>query len=214
LNSRTANWAADHARVVHNGAMTTDPVDVLSRALEQIGALITGVGPDQVSLPTPCQSWDVAALLDHVLADMPRFIDSARGGKPDYSSASPSVGPHWAPEFANRSDELLQTWRDARDPARLETGHAPRQFQDMQIAEMAVHAWDLAAALGLGLELDPELAEYSADWMGSVLVPDYRGSEADGKAFGQLVAVPTDAPAYDRLVAISGRDPKWAPPRS
>jgi len=76
---------------------------------------------------------------------------------------------------------------------------------------MAVHAWDLAIALGLTLELDPELAKYSADWMSSVLVPEYRGSEADGKAFGPLVAVPADVPAYDRLVAISGRDPRWLP---
>ncbi|HEY2043107.1 MAG TPA: TIGR03086 family metal-binding protein [Jatrophihabitans sp.] len=193
--------------------MTTDPVNVLALALEQMGVLITQVRPDQAALPTPCQSWDVAALLDHVLADLPHFIDSARGGQPDYTAASASVAPNWAPEFATRSRELLRAWRDARDPATLEPGQEPREFQDMQIAEMAVHAWDLATALGLALELDPDLAERCADWMGSVLVPEYRGSEAEGKAFGLLVEVPPDAPAYQRLVGISGRDPNWAPAR-
>ena len=201
------------ASVIHTGAMTTDPVDVLARALQQVGALITQVRPDQASLPTPCQSWDVTALLDHILADMPRFVESARGGRPDYSSTSPSVAPNWAPEFTARSDELVRAWRDARDPARLDASEAPREFQEMQIAEMAVHAWDLATAIGLASDLDPELAEYSADWMGSVLAPQYRGSEADGKVFGLLVEVSADVPAYSRLVAISGRDPSWSTPK-
>jgi len=191
--------------------MTTDPVDVLARALEQMRALITQVRPDQTSLPTPCKSWNVRALLDHVVADMPRFIDAAHGGQPDYSSAMPSVAPNWAAEFARQSDELLMVWRDARDLAKLKAGEGPREFQPMQVAEMAVHAWDLAAPLGLTSELDPDVAEYSAEWMGPMLVPEYRGSEADGKAFGPLVEVPADAPAYERLVGISGRDPSWAP---
>ncbi|MGH8888195.1 MAG: TIGR03086 family metal-binding protein [Acidothermaceae bacterium] len=189
--------------------MATDPVDALARALEQMHALMSQVQPDQTSLPTPCASWDVGKLLDHILADMPHFIDSAHGGQPDYASPSPSVAPNWAPEFARRAAELVAAWRDARDPAKLDAGQAPREFQTMQIAEIAVHAWDLAAALGLAVDLDSDLAEYSADWMGPMLVPEYRGSEAEGKAFGPLVDVPADAPAYDRLVAISGRDPNW-----
>jgi uncharacterized protein (TIGR03086 family) len=191
--------------------MTTDPVDVLARALEQMRALIAQVRPDQTSLPTPCKSWNVRALLDHVVADMPRFIDAAHGGQPDYSSAMPSAAPNWAPEFARQSDELVTAWRDARDPAKMAAGEAPREFQYMQVAEMAVHAWDLAAPLGLTSDLDPDVADYSAEWMGPMLVPKYRGSEADGKAFGPLVEVPADAPAYDRLAALSGRDPHWAP---
>lgn len=191
--------------------METDPVDVLDRALEQMHALISKVQPNQTSLPTPCKSWNVAALLDHVVADMPRFIESAHGGQPDYSSAMPSVAPHWAPEFAKQSEELVAAWRDARDPTKLDAGQAPREFQEMQVAEMAVHAWDLAAALGMAQDLDPNLAEYSADWMASMLVPEYRGSEAEGKAFGPLVEVAESAPPYDRLVAISGRNPSWAP---
>jgi len=111
--------------IVDNGDMAADPIDVLDRALEQIRTLIAQVHSDQTSRPTPCKSWDVAALLDHVLADLPRFIDSARGGQPDYSLSSPSVAPNWASEFATRSDELVHAWRDARDPSMLEAGQMP-----------------------------------------------------------------------------------------
>lgn len=200
-------------RLRHTDEMTRDPVGVLARALEQTAALIGEVRPEQTSLPTPCRSWDVADLLDHVVADLPAFVEAAQGGRPRYSARPPSAGPHWAAEFRQRSKELLQVWRDARDPDKL-GGQTPRDFQDMQVAEMAVHAWDLKQAIGSTTELDPEVAEYSVTWMGGMLVPEYRGSEADGKAFGPLVEVAPDAPAYDRLAATSGRDPAWTPPTS
>ena len=194
--------------------MTSDPVDLLARALGQTGALIAEVRPDHTSLPTPCESWDVATLLDHILGDLPAFIVAARGGQPDYTAGPASVSPDWAAAFTQRSKELLQVWRDARDPDKLTGGEAPREFQSMQVAEMAVHGWDLKKAIGSTTELDPEVAEYSVEWMGGMLVPEYRGSEAEGKAFGPLVEVAPDAPAYDRLAATSGRDPAWTPPTS
>ncbi len=38
---------------------TSDPVALLSRALDQTGTVIARVGPEQVALPTPCRSWNV-----------------------------------------------------------------------------------------------------------------------------------------------------------
>jgi hypothetical protein len=33
----------------------------------------------------------------------------------------------------------------------------------------------------------------------------------EGGWFGAEVAVPADAPPFDRALAVSGRDPRWAP---
>lgn len=41
-----------------------------------------------------------------------------------------------------------------------------------------------------------------------VVQPEYRG---DGLPFGPEVAVAADAPALDRLLAFTGRDPGWEP---
>jgi uncharacterized protein (TIGR03086 family) len=194
--------------------MRSDPVDLLARALGQTQALIAEVRPHHTALPTPCRSWDVATLLDHMLGDLPAFVVAAEGGQPDYAAAPASVSPDWAAAFKQRSEELLQVWRDARDPDKLADGEGPREFQSMQVAEMAVHGWDLKKAIGSTAELDAEVAEYSVQWMGGMLVPEYRGSEAEGKAFGPLVEVGPDAAAYDRLVATSGRDPAWTSPTS
>ena len=48
-------------------------------------------------------------------------------------------------------------------------------------------------------------------WLGSrrMLQPQIRG---EGKAFGEEVPVPEDAPAYERLAGWFGRDPYWRPP--
>jgi hypothetical protein len=33
----------------------------------------------------------------------------------------------------------------------------------------------------------------------------------DGTLFGPIVEVPDDAPALDRLLGLTGRDPSWRP---
>jgi hypothetical protein len=42
-----------------------------------------------------------------------------------------------------------------------------------------------------------------------MLSDDYQG---EGKTFGPRVPVPTDSPALERLLGLSGRDPQWKPP--
>jgi hypothetical protein len=41
--------------------------------------------------------------------------------------------------------------------------------------------------------------------------PPPGGAADDGGLFGPPVAVPDDAPAIDRLIGATGRDPHWAP---
>ena len=41
---------------VTTGPVTTDPVTLLSAALDQTGAIIVGIRDDQQHLPTPCRS--------------------------------------------------------------------------------------------------------------------------------------------------------------
>jgi uncharacterized protein (TIGR03086 family) len=70
----------------------------------------------------------------------------------------------------------------------------------MQTAEFAVHAWDLARAIGYDAPLDPDVAERALAFMGTALTDDMRGA-----AFAPAVPVADDAPAYERLAAFAGR---------
>jgi len=187
--------------------MASESIDILERTLDQLGSLIDRVGPDQLSDATPCRSWNVAELLDHILADLPPFIEAANGGTADWTVERKSVAPGWAAAFHARANELLSAWGD---PARRADAKTDADAQSLQISEFSVHSWDLAAALDRTQDLDQGVAEYAAGRLAAALVPEYRGAEDDGKMFGPIVTVADDAPAYDRLAGIAGRDPHWS----
>jgi uncharacterized protein (TIGR03086 family) len=170
---------------------------LLRRALDQAGGLIAEITPAQRSLPTPCEDWDVAALVGHVVGGLDNFTASARGEQPDWSAPRPRLDDDWQAAFRTRADALLESWR-AADPARLDQA-------SMQITEQAVHAWDIARAIGRPTAaLDDEVAEHALAWGRQMLKPEYRGTGA----FGAEVEVPAEAPAPDRLAAWFGRDPR------
>ena len=193
--------------------MATDPVPLLSRALDQAGRVIAGLQPDQADLPTPCRSWTVRKLVEHMVGDLAQFTTAATGGAPDWSAPTPPVGDDWIGEFRRGADELIAAWRAAGDLSGTITqpgmGEVPARFPvDMQIAEFAVHAWDLARATGQQTDsFDQEVAEAALGWMSAALVPAFRGSEEEGKSFGPEVPVAADAPPYVRLAAFAGRQP-------
>jgi len=71
-----------------------------------------------------------------------------------------------------------------------------------------VHGWDLARATGQPWAPPPAAVSQSLAFAPGMLTPDYQGP---GKAFGPRVEVPADAPPLDRLLGLSGRDPRWSP---
>lgn len=192
--------------------MTGDPLTDLERVLDQTAVLVGSVSDDQLTRSTPCRSWNVAALVDHVVEDLRQFTVRATGGRPDWSAPARPAGPDRLGAFRAGAAELLDAWRRAGDLTGTMQlpglGEVPARFPvDQQIAEFAVHAWDLAAATGQRLELDPEVAEAALAWARAALRPEFRGSEEEGKAFGPEVPAAPDAPAADRLAAFFGRRP-------
>ena len=185
---------------------------LLERALSQTEAVIAAICPAEAGLPTPCPDWDVQAVVRHLVTqDLPHFMESARGGTPDWGSPPGDPGPDWAAAFHDGARQLLAIWaaedldREVPGP-----GGAPAPLRgraDQQISELAMHSWDLAKATAAHTPLDPELAEHALAWSRAMLRPEYRGP---GKAFGVEVPVPEGSSAYDRLAGWFGRDPSWS----
>jgi uncharacterized protein (TIGR03086 family) len=192
-------------------AESEDPLQLLARALNQAGAVISRVRQDQAGLPTPCRSWDVRALAEHILHDLSQFRTAASGGRPDWSAAAPGVGGDWGSTFSDQAGGLLAAWHDVGDldaVIKLPTGEVPATFVvNQQIAEFTVHSWDLARATGQDADLDPEICRIALDWARTALRPEFRGEEDTGQVFGLEVPVAADAPLGDRLAAFFGRNP-------
>ncbi len=152
------------------------------------------------------------ALVDHVIDDLRQFTTSASGGRPDWSAKAPHVEARdWKAAFRDGSEVLLAAWRAGGDPSRtveLPIGTVQASFiANQQVAELAVHTWDLVTATDLPVELDPAVAQTALDWARGALRSEFRGEEGSGKSFGPEVPVPADAPAYDRLAGFFGRRP-------
>ena len=70
-----------------------------------------------------------------------------------------------------------------------------------------MHGWDLARGTGQRFELDEASLLGAQAFLDTFSGP---GSEDErGDAFGPVVPVDDDAPLLDRVVGLSGRDPKW-----
>jgi uncharacterized protein (TIGR03086 family) len=172
-----------------------ESVVVLSRALDQAGDVLTEVHADQLADPTPCEDWDVAQLIGHLVDAPVRFLQRARGEEPDWSAGPRRVTSNWAAEFRSNADDLIHHWHQVG--AEADDGRV-----DWQTAEIALHTWDLARATGQSPALVPDVAERGLAFMSSMLTPENRG-----EAFGPPAQVPDDAPVYDRLAAFAGRTP-------
>jgi len=168
-----------------------DSLATLQRALDQLGDVLAAIHDDQLSDPTPCEDWDVAQLIGHVLADTPRFIEALRGGEPDWAALPEPASGDWTGRLRSDADDLMHAWHQA---------DADEGAADWQLAEFAVHTWDLVKATKQDRALDPAVAERGYAFMAANLTPENRGG-----AFGPAVEVSHDADPYDRIAAFAGR---------
>ncbi|HET8663721.1 MAG TPA: TIGR03086 family metal-binding protein [Nocardioides sp.] len=170
-----------------------EELDVLRRGLDQAAALLESVQEDELAEPTPCSEWSMAQLVDHLAAAPTTFAKMMRGEEIDWSAPPPHVGSERADAFRRGAQELLDTWRGAGDDAAASAA--------WQCAEIAVHSYDLATALGRPTaDLDPVVAESGLGFMQASLTLENRGG-----AFGPEQPAPEGADAYQRIAAFAGR---------
>jgi uncharacterized protein (TIGR03086 family) len=173
--------------------MSDERLDVLARGLDQATNLLADVPEDLLGAPTPCQDWTVADLVDHLVAAPAKFARMVRREEVDWTAPPPHVGRERAATFRAAADDLLAAWRAA---------DADRAQADWQSAEIAVHTYDLATALGRSTTgLDPEVAQRGLSFMTANLTPENRGA-----AFGPEQPTPDGPDAYRRIAAFAGRE--------
>jgi uncharacterized protein (TIGR03086 family) len=162
---------------------------IVIRGLDQLRGLLDAVGPEDVGRATPCPEWNVADLSDHIVNSVTGMATMARGGQPDRAASTHHDDPASA---LDREGRALVAALDAGKGAFPE---------GMAAAELAVHTYDLATALGRATaDLDPEVAEVGYAFMTSSMTDDMRGD-----AFGPEQPAPADADGYARIAAFAGR---------
>lgn len=162
----------------------------LQAGLDQLGDLVGRVTPADLDKPIPCADWSVSDLLDHTISSIANLAVATEGGQPDFAAAPPHLDDP-AAAYQEAADRLRAAWEQA--PADADAR--------WNTAEVAVHGWDLAQALGVpAADLDDAVAEDGLAFMSASLTADKRGD-----AFGPEQQAPDGAGAYERLAAFAGR---------
>lgn len=193
----------DHAEVTASG----DPIELLVVANDEFGRRLRQVGPDDWRRPTPCAEWDVRSLVNHVVGGNIRYrmlLDGAPTARAEATRAVDHLGDDALGSFVSTADHLVAHFR--RDEAFELVAHhvtgdrTGRELLSMRIVEAAIHAWDLAIAIGVDDTLDDAVvAHLLADTAERVVGPP-------GFAPADPVGV-GDASAQVRLLHRLGRSP-------
>lgn len=195
-------------------ATTTSTADLLRPVLADLTQVVAGIRGGQLHDPTPCSEYDVAQLRDHTVGWLTNFAaglaDPHGQAAADIKGYVPSADP--AAEVRAAADRLDRAVRDGAADRELRRGDSRMpggMALSMILWEFQVHGWDLARATGQ--EWAPHVAavQESLDFLPTVLTPENLG---EGKPISRRVPVPADPPSLDRLLGLSGRDPRWSPP--
>ncbi len=136
---------------------STDPVELLERAIGYTRGMLGGVRTDLLDRATPCAQWTLGDLLDHMSDGLDALTEASRG----VIAISPAPTGHTGVlELRAKACHLLGAWShphatEARlGPARIESAvllHAGA-------LEITVHGWDVGQATGLGRPIPEPLA--------------------------------------------------------
>jgi uncharacterized protein (TIGR03086 family) len=157
--------------------------------------------------PTPDTEWDVAALVSHVIEEQ-QWVPWLLSGMTTRQAQSrlDRLEDDLRMEWKRYSLAATTAWRDAEPGSQVNLSYDTVDVIDYlkeQVADVTIHSWDLARAVGASEDLDDELI--AAVW--TVFEPQKDTLEASG-LFAAPVPIPDDAPLQSRLLAITGRDPQ------
>ncbi|MET8180571.1 TIGR03086 family metal-binding protein [Streptomyces sp. NPDC005336] len=174
--------------------------------------LVEKASQDDWERPTPCAEWNLRQLVSHMAGQHEGFAASAAGGAGDldawrdrplgsrpydtYRESAQRVLDAFAGDgILERSFRLPEVIPDFDFPASVAIG--------FHFLDYVVHAWDVATALGIPLELPDHVIEEALRI--AALVPDDASRRVPGAAFQPSVDLPSGAPPLDRLVVMLGR---------
>lgn len=206
----------------------TDIREMNALAVRDCMEIVEKVRIGDLGRPTPCAGWTLADLLGHMTVQHRGFAAAARGDGADMRHWKfAAAGEDAVEEYSAASEEVLAAFAEVDDS--LEATFALPEFKvdppefparlaiGFHFIDYVVHAWDVAATLGVPYVLRPELEQDALRV--ALAVPNEGNRLADGSAFVPALeepdgsgSAPAPAPALDRVLRYLGRTPDWQPP--
>lgn len=172
---------------------------------DAVAAIASGIRDEQLQDRTPCEKFTVAELVDHLGSTLQSAARAARREAQPGAGAGAPVSPR---ALADSAGLAAVAWSD---PAAYEgtTEFGPGELPATVVAsitlqELALHGWDLARATGQPFGVSDGTGRITLGVVEQI-AEQVRGNGG----YAQAVPVPGDAPAFQRALGASGRNPGW-----
>jgi uncharacterized protein (TIGR03086 family) len=187
-------------------------IELLAGAISYTLAVCAPIGAAEMTLPTPCPDWDLAALLGHLCQSMADLETALRTGRLDLEEPVGRGGGDPVEALRDGAARLLCAGYCYGGPdCFVAVGGLPMPaglVASTGAVEIAVHGWDISAARARagcygGISQIPIPAALATRMLrlSSLLVVGREG------LFAVPVEIPAQASPGDRLVSYLGRHP-------
>ena len=187
----------------------------MTTAAARTAELLDNVPDDRLAGPTPCEQLTLSELVAHLGGLGVAFSAAARKDLGELTGAPPGDGGYrldddWRARYPVHLAGLAEAWQDESAWAGMtQVGGVDPPAEVcalVGLTEVVVHGWDVAVSTGQHYVVDDDVAE--------ALLTHMTGFTAGGPVeglFGAAVDIAPDATAFERTLALSGRDPGWRP---
>lgn len=187
--------------------------DALAASFATARGVLANVDPGDLGGATPCASWDLRRVVNHLIGGAHWFaISTDAGASPEVDDTEDTdyASGDIVAEYDSATAEALRAFGADGALERMITlpfGTFPgAAFMGLATLDHFAHAWDVAKATGQSTDLAPEMAEELLGAARSMIGDQFRGP--DGVApFGPEVEADGAACPADRLAAFLGRTP-------
>jgi uncharacterized protein (TIGR03086 family) len=182
----------------------------LAECAAEAARVARGVEAAQLSEPTHCPDWDVRALVNHWVLYTSHGLEHRALRQPlseELTARDFTADPDWARAYAEQLDRAVAAWDDpAVWAGEVDLGMAKMpaaELVPMIVKELAVHGWDVATATGQEYRISDGAARLVLE-----VVETHGDLYRRYDGFADPVPVAQGAPAFERALASSGRDPR------
>lgn len=185
--------------------MAFDWLELVLTAHREFGSRLALV--EDWHAPTPDSDWRVEHLVRHVIEEqqwVPPLLSGLTVGE-----ATPDIVPVgddlWT-EWQKYSEAAIEAWKKTNLDAQVHLSYGTVDMEPylrQQTSDVTIHTWDLARAINADDHLDTALVE--AVWSD---LSDQRDMLAESGLFEPPVEIPENSSLQDKLIALTGRDPR------
>ena len=184
-------------------------IETLSAIFAKTAPLLSAVRASDLTLPTPCGEYNLAAVLSHIAVWVQVFDASVNDATYDFDPATHKISQGWAEIFDSSSARIVDGLRTRGfdRPMKMTASSLPGEFVlNMLLMEYIGHGWDICRTTHQPTPYSDHEATVALAASEAILAPQYRGTGM----FEAAVDVPANATPMEAFVAFLGREPYWS----